>query len=60
MVVRLSLYYKGGEFTLCEKRIGGDVFALDIDIAQQRDECPDFIGLLGFIATFNSYRVDLF
>ncbi|MCW5598332.1 MAG: hypothetical protein KIT59_04345 [Nitrosomonas sp.] len=45
---------------LCEKRIGGDVFALDIGIVQQRDECSDFIGLLGFIATFNSYRVDLF
>ena len=52
VVMRLSLYYKGCEFTLCEKRVGGDVFALDIDIVRQRDECADFIGLLGFIATF--------
>lgn len=35
-----------GEFSLGEKRIGGDVFILEIEALEQRDGHADLIGLL--------------
>jgi hypothetical protein len=41
-----------GDVALGQKGIGGNIFVLNIDGIQQRDDGLDFVGALEFIAIF--------
>ena len=60
VVMRLTLHQIGRQFALRQQGIGGDVLAGDVDSIQQRNEHPDFIGLLGFFPTRYGQSADFF
>ena len=60
VVMRLALHHIGRQFALRQQGIGGDVLALNVESIQQRNEHPDFIGLLGFFATRYGQSTDFF
>jgi len=49
-----------GDVALGQKGIGGNIFVLNIDGIQQRDDGLDFVGALEFIAIFYGQGTDFF
>ena len=60
VVMRPAVHDIGPQFALRQQGIGGDVLALNIQSIQQRNEHPDFIGLLGLFAARYGQSADFF
>lgn len=58
--MRPALHQIRSQFALRQQGISCDIFAPDSDALQQRDEHPDFIGLLGCFAARYGQCADFF
>jgi hypothetical protein len=52
MIMRSSIYQILRKFSLCQKSVGSDDFAFDINGVKQWRGCFDFVGAFCFFITF--------